>query len=87
LGILFLINCGIFAGRALVEERLLASDPDYVRYALYMDERGVFSFVGKVFPFMRFSWRKKYWENKGVITHTIDRHDNILYNTKTSQSL
>lgn len=66
LGILFLIVCAIFAGRAFAEEKYLSEDRDYVNYALELDKKGVFRFVGKIFPPMTFAWRLNYWESKQV---------------------
>ena len=66
-GILFLLVCAIYAGRALSEERLLAEDPNYIKYALYMDKHSMFAFVGRWFPFMSFHWRYNYWMKKGML--------------------
>ncbi len=66
-GILFLLVCAIYAGRALGEERLLATDPDYVKYALYMDQKSMFAFVGRFAPIMTFAWRYNYWIKKGML--------------------
>jgi protein-S-isoprenylcysteine O-methyltransferase Ste14 len=40
--------------RARTEERHLSSDPAYVQYALAMNEKSMFSWVGKMFPPMRY---------------------------------
>jgi len=40
--------------RARTEERHLARDPNYVRYALAMNERSVFAPLGWAFPLLRF---------------------------------
>jgi isoprenylcysteine carboxyl methyltransferase (ICMT) family protein YpbQ len=40
--------------RARTEERHLARDPDYVRYALAMNERSLFAPLGRAFPALRF---------------------------------
>lgn len=61
LTILFACVCAIYAGRAWVEERLLSTDPDYVAYALWMDEHGMFSRFGKQFPPLTFAWRQARW--------------------------
>jgi protein-S-isoprenylcysteine O-methyltransferase Ste14 len=61
LGLAFLVICAIYAGRSLSEEKLLATDPDYVKYALHMDKHATFAFVGRIFPFMSFAWRLNYW--------------------------
>jgi protein-S-isoprenylcysteine O-methyltransferase Ste14 len=66
-GILFFLVCAIYIGRALGEEKLLATDEKYVRYALYMDEKSIFAFVGRLFPIMTFRWRYEYWKKNGQI--------------------
>lgn len=68
-GILFLLVCAIYAGRALGEEKLLATDETYVRYAHYMDDKSVFAFVGRWFPIMTFRWRYEYWKRNGQLQH------------------
>lgn len=68
--ILFLLVCAIYLGRALSEERLLATDPDYVRYALYMDEHSIFAPVGRLFPIMTFRWRRDYWLRNNLLQPT-----------------
>lgn len=59
---LFACVCGIYILRALAEEKLLSADPDYVSYALWMDEHGTFKFLGSLFPPLRFAWRLAYWQ-------------------------
>jgi protein-S-isoprenylcysteine O-methyltransferase Ste14 len=66
-GLLFAFVCILFAARALAEEKLLAEDPTYVRYALFMDEKGLFAFLGRLLPFMRFSWRYDFWKRNGYL--------------------
>ncbi len=66
-GFLFLLVCAIYTGRALGEERLLATDEKYVRYALYMDARSMFAFVGRIFPIMTFRWRYEYWKTNNQL--------------------
>jgi protein-S-isoprenylcysteine O-methyltransferase Ste14 len=44
----------IYYMRARTEERHLSSDPVYVEYALAMNERSIFSWVGRLFPFLRY---------------------------------
>jgi len=68
-GILFLLVCAIYAGRALGEEKLLATDETYVKYALYMDDKSVFAFVGRLFPIMTFRWRYEYWKKNGQLQY------------------
>ncbi len=65
--ILFLLVCAIYGGRALGEEHLLATDPNYVKYALYMDEKSMFARIGRWFPIMTFRWRYDYWTKKGML--------------------
>ncbi len=45
----------VFYLRARTEERHLARDADYVAYALWIEEHGVFRFMGQMFPLMRFT--------------------------------
>lgn len=45
---------GVYWLRARTEEQHLSTDPDYVRYALWIDEHGLFAPVGRVFPFLRY---------------------------------
>jgi hypothetical protein len=40
--------------RARTEERHLSRDPDYVRYALWMNEHGLFAPLGRRLPFLRY---------------------------------
>ncbi len=51
--IMAMVNA-IYLGRAKVEEKHLSADPDYVAYALAMEERSIFRWVGRWLPFMRF---------------------------------
>ena len=53
----FILFAFVYVMRAWVEERLLSSDPDYVRYGLWMDENSVFRFVGRAVPFFRYQYR------------------------------
>ena len=70
-GILFLLVCAIYAGRALSEEKLLATDEKYVKYALYMDDKSIFAFVGRLFPIMTFRWKYEYWKRNGYLTQSL----------------
>lgn len=67
LGILFLLMCAVFAGRALAEEKLLSEDKDYVKYALYMDDKSIFALVGRIVPIMTFRWRYEFWKRNGYV--------------------
>jgi hypothetical protein len=58
---LFLCVCVIFFLRSLAEEKLLSSDETYVAYALWIDEHGVFSYLGRLIPPLSFRWRLQYW--------------------------
>ncbi len=68
-GILFLLVCAIYGGRALSEERLLATDASYVKYAMYMDHKSVFAFVGRWIPWMTFKWRYDYWVKHNMLQY------------------
>lgn len=54
--------CVIYVLRAVAEERVMAKDPDYVAYGLYMDKHGMFAWVGKMIPAMSFEYRLKRWQ-------------------------
>lgn len=57
--------CFLYAMRSWVEERLLASDPDYEAYALWVDKHGVFSWFGSRLPWLTFEWRLARWKRNG----------------------
>jgi hypothetical protein len=44
----------IYWMRARTEERHLSRDPDYVAYALWMEEHGMFRWLGRIVPAMRY---------------------------------
>jgi protein-S-isoprenylcysteine O-methyltransferase Ste14 len=44
----------IYFLRARTEERHLSRDPDYVAYALWMNEHGVLAFLGRLLPIFRY---------------------------------
>ncbi|MFD1214998.1 isoprenylcysteine carboxylmethyltransferase family protein [Microbulbifer celer] len=52
--LLLLVVNFIYFMRARTEERHLSWDPDYVAYANYIGERGLFAFVGRWLPVLRF---------------------------------
>ncbi len=52
--ILLLLLNGIYFIRARTEERHLSWDNHYVEYAKYIEEHGIFSFLGKWFPILKF---------------------------------
>jgi protein-S-isoprenylcysteine O-methyltransferase Ste14 len=51
--LLGLVNLLYFA-RARTEERHLSRDPNYVAYALWINEHGLLRIVGRVLPFLRY---------------------------------
>ncbi len=51
--LLALLNLIYFA-RARTEERHLSRDPDYVAYALWINEHGLLRHVGRALPFLRY---------------------------------
>ena len=55
--LLLLVNFVYFM-RARTEERHLSWDPDYVAYANYIGEHGLFAFVGRWFPVLKFRPRR-----------------------------
>lgn len=67
LTVLFAFACAIYAFRALVEEKLLSTDPDYVAYALWIDEHGIFKKVGHLVPPLSYRWRFARWQRTGVL--------------------
>jgi protein-S-isoprenylcysteine O-methyltransferase Ste14 len=58
--LLVCVNC-IYLARSACEERLLAQDPDYVAYALWMERFGPLRVLGRICPVLRFSYRQEYW--------------------------
>lgn len=65
LGLAFVAVMGIYLARTLSEERILGADPDYRKYAFYMDKHSIFAFMGRLFPAMTFEWRYNYWKRSG----------------------
>jgi len=51
--LLVLLNV-VYLLRARTEERHLSSDPAYVEYAKYMESRGLFSWLGRALPVLKF---------------------------------
>ena len=51
--ILGLVNL-VYYLRARTEENHLSKDPDYVAYALWMNEHGIMAWAGKLLPFLRY---------------------------------
>lgn len=45
---------GIYFLRARTEEQHLSMDPNYVAYAEWINEHGVFSWLGRMFPFFKY---------------------------------
>jgi protein-S-isoprenylcysteine O-methyltransferase Ste14 len=60
--ILFAVVCALFFARAYAEERLLARDPDYVAYALWIDRNGVFAGLARHLPWLSFRARLEAWQ-------------------------
>jgi hypothetical protein len=60
--LLFAGVCAIYVARSYTEERLLSSDPNYVRYAIWMDKYGAFSTLGQHFPHLTFEARYARWQ-------------------------
>ncbi|MEN9561206.1 MAG: hypothetical protein RIQ56_479 [Candidatus Parcubacteria bacterium] len=58
--------CVIYALRGLAEEKLLSKDPEFVRYALWIDKHGMFAWVGRFLPIMTFEYRLKKWQEAEV---------------------
>jgi hypothetical protein len=71
LTIAWALVCGIYMMRAWAEEKVLAEDPDYVTYALWADEHGMFAFAGKICPPLTFRWRLKRWIAKGDMSASL----------------
>jgi protein-S-isoprenylcysteine O-methyltransferase Ste14 len=69
LGIIFLLVCLIYFLRSLAEEKLLATDENYVRYALFIDDNGLFSWAGRILPFLRFEFRYEYWKKNNLLKY------------------
>ena len=72
LGLAFLAVMGIYLNRTLSEERILAADADYRKYAYYMDKHSLFAWVGKIFPVMTFEWRYNYWKKQNFYDHKLN---------------
>ena len=49
--------CLLYGMRAYAEEMLLATDPVYVEYALWMDEHGWFRHLKRFVPALAYRWR------------------------------
>jgi isoprenylcysteine carboxyl methyltransferase (ICMT) family protein YpbQ len=56
----------IYYLRARTEENHLSNYPEYVQYANWINEHGVFSFLGKMFPALRYS-EEKCKESKSLV--------------------
>ncbi|MBY0429238.1 MAG: hypothetical protein K2Q32_08470, partial [Alphaproteobacteria bacterium] len=64
----FIGICLVFGARCWAEERILAEDPVYVAYALWIDEHGVFAPIARVVPLLQFRWRLKRWIRLGEVS-------------------
>ncbi|HRD76445.1 MAG TPA: DUF1295 domain-containing protein [Hyphomicrobiaceae bacterium] len=67
LTVLFVMACSVYFARSWVEERLLASDKDYVTYALWVDRHGLLARLGRHIPALTFEWRYRRWLKDGAI--------------------
>ena len=63
--------CVVFGARCWAEERLLAEDPDYVAYGLYMDQHSVFAPIARYIPLLQFRWRLKRWIRLGEVNANV----------------
>lgn len=54
LSVLLLLNNFVYYMRAKTEERHLSHYPEYVEYALMMNEKSIFRWVAKIFPFLKY---------------------------------
>ena len=54
LSLLLILQNVIYFLRARTEEKHLSNDPDYVLYAQYIEQHGVFSWVGNRWPVLKF---------------------------------
>lgn len=54
LSVLLLLNNFIYYLRAKTEERHLSHYPEYVEYALMMNDKSIFRWVAKIFPFLKY---------------------------------
>ena len=61
LTVCYLAFCGVYVLRSWIEERILSTDPDYIAYALWMDEHSLFRCVGQKIPWMSFAGRLQKW--------------------------
>jgi hypothetical protein len=59
--------CGLFTMRAYVEEKMLSSDPDYVAYGLWIDQHGLFRWVGRLCPWMSYAYRLRLWQQNEAV--------------------
>lgn len=71
LTIAFIGVCVIFGARGWAEERILAEDPEYVQYALWIDQHGMFAWAGKLVPLLSFRWRLQRWIKRGEISPSV----------------
>jgi hypothetical protein len=59
--LMMMVNMTYFM-RARTEERHMSRDPVYVQYALWMNEHGVFAWLGRLVTFFRYKPPVN-WEN------------------------
>lgn len=65
----------IYYLRARTEENHLSNYPEYVEYANWMNEHGLFSFIGKCFPALRYSEEKSKRWNSVVWFKKLSSHE------------
>ena len=63
--ILLLLNT-VYYIRARTEENHLSNYPEYVEYANWVNENGIFRFVGKLFPYLKYSEKRAINSNSKV---------------------
>ena len=54
LSLLLLLQNGVYFLRARTEEKHLSRDPRYVAYAAYIERHGMFAWLGRLWPILRF---------------------------------
>jgi hypothetical protein len=56
---LFMISCTIYFFRARTEENHLSRFPEYVAYANWMNDHGIFRWVGRICPALRYNEERR----------------------------
>ncbi|HVY12519.1 MAG TPA: isoprenylcysteine carboxyl methyltransferase, partial [Alphaproteobacteria bacterium] len=57
----------VYICRCFAEEKLLSRDPTYQAYGLWMDEHGMFNWLGKMFPIITYRHRLQKWQERGQL--------------------